>query len=208
MGAIAEDLRELWAPIMTPDLGDYADALGAMFAHVELYALDRVDELTGEEIPGWAILLDPDLCPLEALPYLARYVGEELPVGLSEAQQREWIKDNPSAFVGTNYAILRAAQRKLTGDRRVSITERLPTTDTVTVLTYTHQTPDPEGTRRDILEVVSMDTIVNYLVLDGQLWVHVKKNVPTWGAVKAEYATWADAKSDLTGGDVFTRPAV
>src|SRR3954452_18712789 len=106
-----------------------------MFTEVELYAIAEDDD------QGWVILFDPDRCPAPALPYLAQYVGERLPVGLSEPLQREWIKDAPNQRRGTPMSIFLAAQRKLTGSRLVSMRERDGgDPDKLTVVTYTAQT--------------------------------------------------------------------
>jgi hypothetical protein len=207
LSQILDSLLDAWSPWMTDDLGDYADAISVMYADVELYAFDTVDPVTGDEIPGWAVLLDPDLCPAPALPYLAQYVGERLPVGISEPLAREWIKDNPNAIRGTVRSQFYAAQRKLTGTRLVSVMERFPDVDHLTIVTYTSQTPDPAGTLRDLQDVVAFDTILVYETLDGQLWNHVKSNYATWADVKTHYATWADVAADLSGSSVFSRPA-
>jgi hypothetical protein len=116
--SIAEDLNEAMLPWLTPDLEDYNNAIGWMFHTVEQW----FDE--DDEDGNWAMLLDPDLCPVEALPYLAQYVGERLPTGISEPLAREWIKDAPNQLRGTAYSIFRAAQRTLIGSRTVQIIER------------------------------------------------------------------------------------
>jgi hypothetical protein len=99
-----------------------------MFDQIEGYARDRPDGT-----PGWAILLDPDLCPAEALPYLAQFVGVKLPEGLTEAQQRFRIKATDGFNRGKPSAIIAAAQQFLTGNKTVIIRERDPSVDTVPI---------------------------------------------------------------------------
>jgi hypothetical protein len=205
--SVAEDLVAAFAPWMTPDLADYLTAIGGMFGEVELYAMADDDEL------GWSILLDPDAAPVQALPYLAQYVGERLPVGLDEAGMREWIKDAPNQRRGTVESIVRVAQRYLTGQRTVAVRERSGTganpEDYLTVQTYTTETPNPAVTFSDLRrDVVPADIVLTHNVMDGQAWADVKLTYPTWAAVKAAYATWESARVQMPGFTVFTRPRV
>lgn len=186
---------------MTADLETYLRAIGEMFTDVELYAMAEEDD------QGWVILFDPDQAPAAALPYLAQYVGERLPVGLDEPHQREWIKDAPNQRRGTPLSIFQAAQRKLTGERVVAMRERDGgDPEKLTIVTYTAQTPDPAGTLADLRDVVPYDIDLTYSVLDGQDWGGVNTTYATWAAVDATYATWADVAADLTGSSTFSRP--
>lgn len=199
--ALADDLVAAFEPWITTDLEDFLRALGSMFSEVELYAVDENDDML-----GWSNLLDPDLCPVPALPYLAQYVGEQLPVGLTEAQQREWIKDAPNQRRGTVLGIVRAAQRTLTGTRLVAVNEREGDEDHLGIVTYTDQTPNPEQVRADILSVMPADIVLNYSNLGGQSWSSVKTNFATWQDVKDHYATWADVRADTPGYTIYTHP--
>lgn len=199
---ISTDLVAAHEPWITPDLQDYLEAIGGMFAQVELYT-------EGEEA-GWSILFDADLVPIAALPHLAMYVGERLPAGLSELLAREWVKDAPNQVRGTLYSIFRAAQRKLTGQRTVQITERIGAggahVDRITVHTYVDETPDPVGTERDIREMVPADIVLTYATIIGQVWLDVDTTYTTWADVDAAYATWEEMRADVFGWATFTRP--
>jgi hypothetical protein len=199
--ALADDLVDAFAPWLTFDLETYLRAIGAMFDEVELYAI------VGDDDQGWVTLFDPDRCPAPALPYLAQYVGERLPVGISEPAAREWIKDAPNQRRGTPRSIFLAAQRKLTGSRLVAMREREGGVDHLTIVTYTAETPDPAGTLADLRDVVPYDVILTYSVLDGQDWGGVNIDHPTWADVASSYATWADAAVDVSGTNTFSRPA-
>lgn len=209
--SITDDLKDAWLPWMTDDLGDYAEAIGSMWAETELYALDRELE-DGTIIPGWAVLLDPDLCPVPALPYLAMYVGEVLPVGISEPLAREWIKDAPNQRRGTNYAIFRAAQRSLEGQRHVIIRERDEEggggddPDRITVATFTSETPNPTQVEADVRSVMDMTLSLNYQVLDGETWNDVDAGYADWQAVKDGNDTWTQVATALSGATSFARP--
>jgi hypothetical protein len=200
--SIADDLVAAHAPWLTPDLETYLRAIGEMFSEVELYAI------LGDDDQGWVVLFDPDLAPAAALPYLAQYVGERLPVGLDEPHQREWIKDAPNQRRGTPLSIFQAAQRKLTGSRLVSMRERDGgNVDNLTIVTYTHETPDPAGTLQDIRDVVPHDINLTYNVLAGEDWGGVAASYATWAAVEAALPTWADVAAALSGSSTFSRPA-
>jgi hypothetical protein len=203
--SISEDLQDALVPWLTPDLADYADAIGWMFSGVEVYVS------ADDEEENWSILFDPDECPVEALPYLAQYVGERLPTGLAEPLAREWIKDAPNQLRGTMYAIFRAAQRTLTGSRSVQIKERNGVlgeddADRLSVVTYTQETPDPDAVLADLLTVVPADIVLDYQVLSGQTWDDVATAYADWTAEAAANADWATLAGHQPGANTFSRP--
>lgn len=198
--SFADDYVAAFEPWSTSDLVDYLGAIASMFATVELYAFDTADD------EGWTILFDPARCPFEALGYLAQYVGETLPVGIDEVGAREWIEDAPNQLRGTNYAIFRAAQRKLTGQRTVTLVENDGAVDALTVITYTGDTPDPAGTLADLLDVVPADTVLTYNTQDGQSWSDVATTYATWADVLAAKPTWEDVRTTIPSGSSFSRP--
>jgi hypothetical protein len=202
---VRDDLPAAMLPWLTPDFQTYLETIGDMFAPVETYVEDTED---GE---GWTILLDPDRAPVEALPYLAQYVGERLPPpspdAISEARAREWVKDAPNRRRGTVRSIFYAAQRTLTGSRLVTVRQRLAgDEDAVQVITYTDQTPDPDVVLADILEVFPAELVLTYSVLDGQSWGDIEADYATWTLVEAEYSTWAEAEAAQAGDATFGRP--
>jgi hypothetical protein len=201
---IADDLVEIFEPVLTPDLETYLRAVALMFDEVEMYSTDDGD------FEGWTILFDPDRAPVGALPYLAQFVGEKLPVGLGEAESREWIKDRPNATRGTAMSMVLAAQRNLTGQRTVSWRERwdgsVVDVDYAQLRTFTHETPDPAATERDVLSTTPADVILVYSAISGQSWADVIADHTDWDDVEGDYATWAEAVTDLPGSFLFTRP--
>jgi hypothetical protein len=197
----ADQLAYRHSPWLNDELQAFLQALASMFAQVELYAFDwETDDDAGE---GWTRLFDPDLCPAEALPYLAQVLGETLPVGLGEAASREWIKDNPNARRGTAESVFLATQRHLTGSRLVSMFERYNSVvDQVAIRTNASETPSPAQTRADILSVLPADVILDYLTVTGFTWDDAEVN--TWTAAKA--STWSDLVSQRTGWGHYERP--
>jgi hypothetical protein len=190
---VTSDLLQQATPWMTPDLQTYLEFVGSMFAEVEMYSADTPDEL------GWICLLDPDLCPAAALPYLAQYVGERLPDGLSVAAQRDWIKDAPNQTRGTVQSIVRAASRTLTGTKFVLVIERSGGIDKLAVSTYTDQTPNAAQVLADLQDVVPLDISLTYTTISGQVWTQVKAK-GTWNTIKASYPDWAGVYADRSGG--------
>jgi hypothetical protein len=203
--SIREDYTAAMTPWMTDDLRDYLEAIAAMFEEVE-YLIEDTDERV-----GWEVLLDPDLTPVGALPFLGQFVGENLPKGISEEAAREWVKDAPNQRRGTPRSIFYAAQRRLTGERLVSIRERdgeggADDPDQLTVVTYTAQTPDPDGTLRDLLTVVPADIVLNYTTASGQSWEDVSDNNASWADVEADFTDWTEVATTLVGTSTFWRP--
>ncbi len=107
-------------PWMTADLERTSRSVGAM----GLDALLELGEEQGSEgeagwIPAWGKLLDADLCPAKYLPYLAQYVGVELPKVASEAEMRTLIKEQPARLRGTRGSIETAIRRSLAGSSQL-----------------------------------------------------------------------------------------
>ena len=205
--SVADDLVDAFEPWWTQALIDYLRAIGSMFEETELYAL------SGDDEEGWQILLDPDNVPAPALPYLAQYPGERLPVGISEAAAREWIKDAPNMRRGTIESIVRVAQRRLTGQRTVQVLERSGAggadVDRLTVQTYTTETPDPEGVEADLLrDAVPADIVLTYIVAEGQSYGDIQAAHATYGDAAAAYATYQEARGETPGYTIFNRPGL
>lgn len=150
---------------------------------------------------SWLTLLDADLTPKGALPYLAQFVGERLPLGIPEADARLWIKDHPNQRRGTLASIISTAKRRLTGDKSVLIRERDEAggggdnPDRISVVTYTSETPDPAATYKDLRAIVPADIVLNYEVFEGQTWNEVLTH-GTWQDVMDDYPTWRDVFED------------
>lgn len=199
---IADDLVAAFKPWMTSDLETYLRVVGSMFSGIE--------ELT-EGADGLWTILDPDLAPVEVLPYLAQYVGETLPMGLSEPAMREWIKDAPNQIRGTFQSVIRAAQRTLEGQRTVQIRERygaddLDDPDRLVINTYVSETPFPASVRADLDTVVPGDIELVYSTLTGQTWQDVRDAYDSWQEVADDTDTWEDLRAPMPGFTTYTRP--
>jgi hypothetical protein len=133
---------------------------------------DLVHELVSDDAdgdPGWSALLDPDRCPAQLLPFLAQCVGERIPAGETEEAARERCRTPQGMVRGTNAAIRAAAQRTLTGTKTVQILERTSSAYTLTVITLTAETPDPDRTERDLLAAKPAGLILTHVVTDDAI---------------------------------------
>lgn len=93
---IAADWPTQLQPVWTSDLADYVAAIASMWTEVEQYQADPdTDTVT------WGALLDVDIAPMAGLPWLAQCVGERVPVGYTDAQARDWIRNSPEWVRGT-----------------------------------------------------------------------------------------------------------
>ena len=170
--SVLDDLRYSLAPISTPDLDEYLQAIAAMYGQVEQYSLDGVDE-NGDELPGYGIVFDVALCPAEALPYLAMFVGETLPTTASDADARARIVGQPTRRRGTPAGITAAARDTLTGTRSVFFEERsadaCPTDPAYGLLIRTNasETPDPAATEAAIRSNIPGGIVLLYITSDS-----------------------------------------
>jgi hypothetical protein len=109
----AADLYAAVAPLSPQDeqlswpLAQFCGGLGTI--------LQTLEDLT-EPLPdgryGLDRLLDPDLAPTWALPWLGMATGTKLPPSLDEIASREAIKQTPAQDRGTAAAIIGAARRR------------------------------------------------------------------------------------------------
>lgn len=142
--------------------------------------------------PGWQILLDPELCPAAALPYLAQFVGARLTPSMSEAEQRAAIS-NPEGFGrGTPAAIVAVAKRRLTGTKTVLLVEFYAgLAYRMKIVTLESETPEPEATLADILrEQKPIGIRLFFNSSPDWVWDELVAEEPLWDDVVAEYGTW------------------
>lgn len=142
-------------------------------------------------------MLAPYRAPAWALPWLAQFAGiPALPLGLTEAQQRDYIANAPGMRRGRPAAMIAAAQRYLTGNKTVEFLERSDPTNPgadapyhLTVYTYAAETPDGAQVLAALLEQKPAGIVMHYDVLPG--W--------TIGEMEAAYAgrTIGDLEADF-----------
>jgi hypothetical protein len=144
---------------------------------------------------GWSLLFDIDRIPDDWLPWLAMVVGVTLRRGITADQQRAAIIAQERQGRGRPDAIIAAAQRHLTGSRRVVLRERDGSPYRLTVRTYASQTPDPAVVARSLEDAKPIGLVLTYEVLSGPTW---DEAVHTWDSVDPAI-TWDDAANALPG---------
>ena len=158
------------APEVAPSTEDLYASLGAYTSEDERlgYPLLRwidagcrvfvepVAELVSERdgyVP-WEVLFDPDGCPVAQLPYLAQYVGADLPAELTEAEKRARIRLPEVWSRGSLPALVAAVQRTLdpASSKVVLVTKRYGGSAwRMYVRTLLSQTPDEARTRAAVM---------------------------------------------------------
>lgn len=169
--------------------------------------LDGVGHLLGEVAdlvrdtdagPGWSVLLDVDRAPANTLPYLAQFVGVRLPGGLTEAQQRQRIKETDGWRRGSPGAIKGAARQHLTGTQTVRLRERLDDhAYRFRVRTYEVETPDQQAVEEALRAQKPAGLTFVYEVVSGWTWEEAAAAHTDWAEVAATYDDWDDFADEV-----------
>lgn len=191
----AAELYDALAPLNAPDaprgwpLLRLCQALAAAYLdRVWSYAADREDDA-----PGWQILFDPDLCPVEALPYLGQFVGVVVEPSWSEAETRQAIREPLGFRRGTPAALRLAVERTLTGSRSVYIDERYTgSAYRLRVRTLASETPDAGVTLAAVLSQKPVGTVLTYAAIVGWSWDDVVEEYDSWTELLGAHPTWND----------------
>lgn len=197
VGSFAQRLLDALEPMTANDpvtaaaletfLGSIGDEL---FQLIEDYAGD-----TDDGQAGWGNLLDVNLSPPEALPWLAQVVGVQLMAGLSTDDQRQQIRDLASWQRGTAASIRGAVLPYLTGTKTVIFRERDIAAYApepaygLTIITQTSETPDPTAVLNAILRQKPAGIVLNYEVLTGEDLEEVYLDFATLQTIHDDYAT-------------------
>jgi hypothetical protein len=144
-----------------------------------------------EDMPGWAMLMNADLAPVQALPWLAQFAGVEFPDTFTEEQQRAAIKHHNGFKRGTISGMVGTAQNLLTGSRSVSTHER----DTGSAWHLLMRSRDTETADeqlvRDALEAFKPGGIIlDYAAVPGETYADVSAGGRTYEAAETLYGTY------------------
>lgn len=192
-------LRERTQPL-APDDRQYGYA-HAWLCEALSRILLRVQEAFDPEdpIPPIAPLLDPELCPDWALPWLAQLVGVALPVGVSTPDARALIADVAGFRRGTTAAIEAGLANTLTGNKTVYFRERDGgDAYALEVVTLTGETPDSATTLAALMAQKPGGIVLRYRTVAGQDWQAVKDSGQTWRNVRTNYVSWRDVRDNVT----------
>lgn len=167
MSVVQDRLSEELAPILTLDLTTYIIAIAAMFAQVEEYAVDQGDEWWQG---AYSNMLDVDNAPAKGLPFLAQFVGVTLPVGLTEAASRAYIRARNRQNRGKPQAIIDAAKAHLSGTQYVSLAERDSSAYHATVTVRTAEVVDIDALTAAVEAVKPGGVKVAIVSTVGETW--------------------------------------
>lgn len=189
------------APILTPDLQAYAQAIASMWAQTDQYLEDP-----DNDIVAFQAMFDVDIAPFEALPWLAQCVGERLPVGYNDQQARDWIRNSPKWIRGTPQGIWNAVKRVLAPGASMQMRERWNANtgtadpDWISILTWASQTPDTNLVLSVLRRNVPADIMYTYTTQALATWGSFHGAVANWGAFQTQYGpTWANVQSSTPG---------
>lgn len=196
-----ERLRERTQPLALDD-ASYG------FAHAYLSeALSRpyleVQEIFDPEgdVPPVAPLLDIDLCPDWALPWLAQLIGAAIPVGMPPDTARELIRNVAGFRRGTPAAITAAASFFLTGSKTVFFNERFANDAyRLGIVTLAVETPNPAQVQAAILAQKPGGILLSYSAIAGQTYRAVLTEVDSYREMRSDWATYRDVRDHLPTG--------
>jgi hypothetical protein len=191
MSTFAERLfDELSAVESGPDFELFCTAIGSMFQPIEDIAGD-----TDDGDIGYSILLDIDRAAPNAFGFLAQFVGMRLLPGLSDDDQRAWIRSLAGLARGRPASIEAAAAGTLIGSKMVLLRERDGSAWRFTVITRVSETPNPALTEQAVRAQKPGPDILIYETLSFADYQWVKDNVATYADLEVDYTTYDDLKN-------------
>lgn len=150
------------------------------------------------DAPPLAPILDVDLCPDWALPWLAQWVGVQLPVGITADQARLLIREVSGFKRGTPAALRAAAAYYLTGTRRVYFNERLADNAyRLGVITLASETPDPAQVLAAIMAQKPAGIVLSYSAIAGQTYRAVLTEVDSYRELRSTWTSYRDLRDHL-----------
>lgn len=174
------------------------DAIGSQYDTTEDYTRDDATHV------GWGQLLDVNVCPLVALPWLAQFAGVVIPVGATESQMRALIVAQQNSKRGTAATLIAILQLFLTGTKTVFLYERIPDPYSFKITSQAAGTPGGAGGATAIAALAALITakpaglILSYIVQSGLTWAEmVNYPATTDGGWDDQTDTWAGLANDI-----------
>lgn len=141
--------------------------------------------------PGWSAIMDATRCPSEGLAWLGQLVGVQLNVGDTVQMSRDRISGAAGIRRGTVQQLTLAAQRLLTGNKTVLITERTSDAWHFSVRTRTTETPSSAAVLAALIAQKPAGLIMDYNTFAGILYAETTAAFATYAATTAAKATYA-----------------
>lgn len=196
LSALGARLQERTEPLAPTDSdhgwvhAHLCEAIMVMLAEVaDIY--DPADPL-----PPAAPLLDPELAPDWALPWVGQLVGVYVPPSATPEQARQLITSVAGWKRGTPAALRAAAQMFLSGNQTVIFRER-DSGDPyrLEVVTLTGETPSPAATQAALLAQKPAGIVLSYRTVEGQDWQGV--TAKTWRQARTTYSSWRSLRDNV-----------
>ena len=150
-------------------------------------------------IPPWGKLFDPDLCPARALPYLAQYVGVEIPKEVTEEEARTLIKEENGTKRGTRQVVEVAVRKSLTGEKQFEIIERRNANNEedpyhFLILVFNASELPSEATLVANVNAVKPGGVF-FTVITGLTYAVLEAAHSTYGELEAAHSTYGDMEA-------------
>lgn len=154
----------------------------------------RDDPLTDD--PGWSTVMDVNRAPSEWLAWLAQFAGVRLRDGLSDADQRAWIKSTDGFRRGSPTAMVGAVQAYLTGTKTVYLTERHGSAYRLTVATKLSETPNTAQVAAAALLQKPAGIVMAVTVVNGSDYQTLRDTHDSYTDVKNTFVNYTEVISN------------
>lgn len=190
----AQRLYDAMAPLAWDDeaqgwaLAHFCQALALSLDEVA----DMVEDDDVNDRPGYAGLFDIDTVAEKYLPYIAQFIGVDIPGQLTDTQKRIRIKETAGWKRGTVDAIKGAARQYLTGTGTVYVVERHGSAYKITVTTLTSETPDVAATTAAIQAQIPAGLVFTHSVVSPSTFAILRDTHASFDAVKTMFVNFAE----------------
>jgi hypothetical protein len=157
----------------------------------DLSAMDDLVRDTDDN-PGWSIVLDADNAPVEYLPWIGQFIGADVDLNLSEADQREQVKHVAGFRRGTLASMIAAARPYLTGTKKIVGAERSGNAYNLLLRTFASETTDPTKVYNALLSQKPAGITLDYGVITGIGYATITVTAKTYDELRAEFPTYDD----------------
>lgn len=182
-------------------LAHFCNAIGAMFDEVDEVVRDQlIDEASRHPrvAVGWSQIVDVTRAPERYLDWLAQFVGVRLSAGMTDAEKRAAIIDQPGFDRGTPQAMIDEVKKTLTGTQQVLLIERQGSAYHLTVTTWTSETPHPDATEAAILRQKPAGLTFTHGMIDGGTYDDLRDTHTNYDDVETQFTDYDEVRDDPT----------
>jgi hypothetical protein len=194
--ATAQRMYDAIAPLVANDEANGWAA--AHFCAARAAMFDEVANLS-EPLPGkptWSRLVDPDTCPAKFLPWLGQFVGVVPAPRLTEAEQRNRVKNAAGFRRGSVAALKGAPAPYLTGTKTVFFIERHGSPYKLTVSTLASETTDVAKVRAALNEQKPAGIVLTYATVTGGDYQSLKSAHLDYADIKLDFADYLAVRTN------------